>query len=95
MTSSPLPYRIYIYRDGVERDVTTAVAVMFDVIVGSLDYGSGFLSTEEITELRRVGAAMGAEPLHYQCKFLWRQGCSDFDPANDKCECGAYDEVTE
>ncbi len=40
-------------------DVTEHVAAMFDAIVGSLDWGSGFLSVEQIESILIVGALAG------------------------------------
>lgn len=40
-------------------DVTEHVAAMFDAIVGSLDWGSGFLSSEEIESIVAVGTLAG------------------------------------
>jgi hypothetical protein len=59
--------RICVYGDdGTETDITEAVQVAYDVAVGSMDYGSGFLSTEEVGYLRAVGRAIGAEDVPYQ-----------------------------
>lgn len=43
--------------DGV--DITEHIAAMFDSIVGSLDWGSGFLSTEEIESIMIVADLVG------------------------------------
>lgn len=47
-------------------DITDAVMDMYDIAVHSMDFGSGFLSTEEVGNLRRVGKAIGAEHFDYQ-----------------------------
>ena len=36
--------------------------VVFDVAVGSLDFGSGFLDNDEITALRAFAEAIGVDP---------------------------------
>lgn len=43
-----------------------ALQDLYDIAVNSMDFGSGFLSTEEVNHLRDVGRAIGAEPLHYK-----------------------------
>lgn len=60
-----------------------ALQDVYDIAVNSMDFGSGFLSTEEVQHLRQLGKAIGAEPLHYQCKSWRRDGSS--------CTCGAED----
>ena len=40
---------------------------VYDIAINSMDFGSGFLSTEEVRNLRILGRAIGAEPLHYKC----------------------------
>jgi hypothetical protein len=65
-------------------DVTHAVMDAYDIAVNSLDFGSGFLSTEEVANLRALGKAIGAEPLHYQCN-----GWTKPDGTVVPCDCGA------
>jgi hypothetical protein len=42
-------------------DVTEHVAAMFDALIGSLDWGSGFLSSEEIESILIVAELAGFE----------------------------------
>lgn len=46
--------------DGV--DITDHVAAMFDTLVGSLDWGSGFLDEDEIDSILTVADLVGLEP---------------------------------
>jgi hypothetical protein len=42
-------------------DITEHVAAMYDAIVGSMDWGSGFLCTEEVESILIVGHLVGFE----------------------------------
>lgn len=65
------------------------VKTLFDIVVGSLDYGSGFLVDDEVEHLRAVAVALGVDPqegtpynykLRYPHKFApWLQ--DDGSPA--------------
>lgn len=60
----PAPdFLVYVHRPDGAVDVTHAVMDVYDVAVNSLDFGSGFLSTEEVENLRHLGKAIGADPL--------------------------------
>jgi len=45
--------------DGNRHDITDGVAVIYDAIVCSMDWGSGFLDVEQATEITKVGIACG------------------------------------
>lgn len=47
-------------------DITDAVMDVYDIAINSMDFGSGFLSTEEVGNLRALGKAIGAEQFDYQ-----------------------------
>ena len=61
-------FRVYV--DSVHYDapidVTHAVMDVYDIAVNSMDFGSGFLSTEEVGKLRTLGKAIGAQRFDYQ-----------------------------
>lgn len=42
-----------------EHDITRELAVMYDAIIGSTDWGSGFLDREDVEALFRVAAICG------------------------------------
>lgn len=48
-----------MFRDQSETDITNDIAIMFDAIVQSLDWGSDFLCTEEIEAIVKIGKLMG------------------------------------
>lgn len=78
MTEEPRPepdFRVYVlrgsepddpYRWADQIDVTHAVMDIYDIVINSMDFGSGFLSTEEVNNLRILGEAIGAKPFRYQ-----------------------------
>lgn len=39
------------------------VKQLFDLVVGSMDFGSGFLDTDDVNLLRRVAVHLGADPM--------------------------------
>jgi hypothetical protein len=59
-------FTVYVERDGAKMDVTHAVMDVYDIAINSMDFGSGFLSTEEVGNLRALGTAIGAERFDYQ-----------------------------
>lgn len=42
---------------------TEDLRALFDVAVGSLNFTSGFLDTEEVETLRRIAVLIGADPM--------------------------------
>jgi len=40
-----------------------AVQIVFDALVHSMDFGSGFLGTEDVHGLREVAVALGVDPI--------------------------------
>lgn len=59
-------FRVYVQHGMSTVDVTHAVMDVYDIAVNSMDFGSGFLSTEEVGNLRVLGEAIGAERFDYQ-----------------------------
>lgn len=96
----PTPdFRVLVHLNAEDPiDVTDAVIDAYDVAVNSLDFGSGFLSTEQVDNLRLLGHAIGAEPLRYSTdmcscghQYNWHapvRGCG-----GTKCKCREYQEV--
>jgi hypothetical protein len=84
-----------------QHKLAYALQDVYDIAINSLDFGSGFLSTEEIGHLRELGRAIGAEPLHYQCSYdpdpvqittrvPWPNGpMRSVKPDPRPCTCGA------
>lgn len=42
---------------------TEDLKALFDVAVSSMDFGSGFLDTDEVNMLRRIAEAIGVDPM--------------------------------
>ncbi len=59
-------FRVVVERKNERIDVTHAVQDVYDIAINSMDFGSGFLSTEEVGNLRALGKAIGAERFDYQ-----------------------------
>lgn len=80
-------FSIYVTKGVYDINVTYAVMDAYDIATESLDFGSGFLSTEEVGHLRELGRAIGAPPLHYKCGSLNHYGDPLAPPK--PCDCGA------
>jgi len=71
MTDEPLrpqpDFQILVHRpDTAPVDVTFAVMDVYDIAINSMNFGSGFLSTEEVGNLRTLGKAIEAQRFDYQ-----------------------------
>lgn len=56
--------RIYVQsEDGKGVDITEGVRVMYDAVLGSLDWQSGFLDLEELEALGQVADACGFDQI--------------------------------
>lgn len=98
MQEAPRPdpgFRIRVFHHDPASviDVTDAVMDAYDVAVNCLDFGSGFLSTEEVANLRHLGKAIGAKPLHYKCDYApeYRHHISGHLMKARPCTCGAFE----
>lgn len=79
MDEAPRPdpgFRVWVECDHYPNrtDVTDAVMDTYDIAVNSMDFGSGFLSTEEVGNLRALGKAIRAERFDYQSDKCLRCG---------------------
>lgn len=48
--------------DGTRTEVTEAVQCLYDLLLSSMDFGSGFLSVEEIIPIAELADAAGFDP---------------------------------
>lgn len=62
---------------------------VYDIAVNSVDFGSGFLSTEEVGNLRILGKAIGAEYFDYQNDRCLRCGHENSRHYRGDNYCGA------
>jgi len=68
----PAGFTAYVERGDERIDITHCLQDVYDIAVNSMDFGSGFLSTEEVGNLRKLGHAIDAENFDYQhdkCMF--------------------------
>jgi hypothetical protein len=49
--------------DGTEVDVTTGVQALYDLALGSMDYGSGFWTSEDAAPVAEIARVCGFEGL--------------------------------
>lgn len=84
-------FQVFVVRpDQDPVDVTDAVMSTYDIAVTSMDFGSGFLDTEEVGKLRELGKAIGAERFDYQHDKCLRCG-HDYERHTRKLGCGTCD----
>lgn len=50
-----------VLTDGTTVDVTEGVKTLYDLVINSLDWGSGFLTSEDATPLAQIGHLCGFE----------------------------------
>lgn len=63
MTMDPTPNGSHIYADHVSGlrhvEITEEVQVIYDLVLSSMDFGSGFLTIEDIKPLKRLAQVCG------------------------------------
>ncbi len=71
---------------------TNDLKILFDALVTSMDFGSGFLDTEEVEALRNVAVLLGVDPTDAtptefaaQHPHGVRQRTSSWPPSDDLC----------
>ena len=65
------PKRVYVKNDdGTETDITEGVQAMYDRLVGSLDWGSGFITLEDALPLADLAKACGFEQWEEAEKYV-------------------------
>ncbi len=58
--------------------------IVFDIAVGSMDFGSGFMEEDDVIALRAYAEAIGVDPIlatpnNHKCRFL--RGGHDWKPS--------------
>lgn len=69
-----------VYRlkaDQPPREITEVVQIMYDIVVDSLDWGSGFLDGEEMERVLELAELCGFEVSDYNRSFARRQAEED------------------
>lgn len=64
--SPPEGPRVIVEHDGQRTDITDDLAVLYDAATSSMNWGSGFLDTDEVDSIRRIGRRMGYSDVPYQ-----------------------------
>lgn len=59
---SDIDYQVLLHRADAEPvDLTEHIKVLYDSLIGSLDWGSGFLDSDEMKRIAEVGEAIRAD----------------------------------
>jgi len=57
--TKPTLINVVMTTDQEERDITDHFRLLFDIVISSMDWGSGFLDSAEMLKVLQVGAAAG------------------------------------
>jgi hypothetical protein len=63
--------------DGTEADITEGVQALYDLVLGSMDWGSGFLSAEDAVPVAKLGRLCGFEQVEEAERYLRNQRHSE------------------
>ena len=66
----------------------TLLQLLFDIAVGSMDFGSGFLGDEEVTALRQTAELLGVDPLEgtpYEYRKRMAHAFASYERNNSYC----------
>jgi hypothetical protein len=80
---------VAVTEDGVEHDVTQDVAALYDLVVGSMDFGSGFITVDDAEPLARMADLAG-----YHDPDHWRKGPSLIEQARAQVAARAAEDAT-
>ena len=61
---------LHVAEDGTRTDVTEGVQAMYDLVTGSMDWGSGFLSYEDAVPVGAVARLCGFEGIAEVERYL-------------------------
>ena len=59
--------------DGSETDITEGVQALYDLVIGSMDWGSGFWTAEDAAPVAKVARACGFESAEEAERYLREQ----------------------
>jgi hypothetical protein len=69
--STPSGVTIHAHRkDGLDVDITEGVQALYDTVIQSLDWGSGFLTIEDALPIARVAEVCGFEQAEEAQRYL-------------------------
>lgn len=63
--------------DGSETDITEGVQALYDLVIGSMDWGSGFLTAEDARPVALLARALGFERAEEAERYLRDQEHSE------------------
>lgn len=64
---------VHIADDGTQTDITEGVQALYDLVLASMDWGSGFLSYEDALPVAKVGRLFGFEQSEEAERYLRQQ----------------------
>jgi hypothetical protein len=61
--------KVTVERDGVTTEITLGVQILYDALVSSMDFSSGFLDAEEIGAINDLADAAGFQKPCFACAY--------------------------
>lgn len=65
--------QIVVKRDGKSVDITVPVQIVYDALLGSMDFGSGMLDREELEGIHQLAEAAGFKAPCLLCSYPFLQ----------------------
>ncbi|WP_159795761.1 hypothetical protein [Puerhibacterium puerhi] len=75
---------VAIRDDGSQADVTEGVQIAYDLLRQSLDWGSGFLDTQEVDAVIRLSEACDFPDFEQLIAEVWRKRYADSIPYEER-----------
>jgi hypothetical protein len=69
----PGQVRVIARCDGTETDITEGVQALYDLVIGSMDWGSGFWTAEDAAPVAALARACGFERAEEAERYLRQQ----------------------
>lgn len=82
--------RVYVRDGDGETDITEGVQALYDLVIGSMDWGSGFWTAEDAAPVAKLARACGFERAGEAERYLSEQMHSDQQGAFMKSRQGPW-----
>jgi len=84
---------VAIQEDGSHKDITEGVQICYDLLRQSLDWGSGFLDTEEVDAVVRLANDAGFADFENLIREVWADRRKQWSPNATSDYPGAMEQI--